>query len=34
LASIIDLEKTGTNKILDFLESLEIYYTKEKQKIF
>ncbi len=34
LAKIIDLEKTWTKNILDFLKSLELYYTKEKQKIF
>ncbi len=34
LAKIIDLEKTWTKKVWDFLESLELYYSKEKQKVF
>ena len=34
LSKIIDLEKTWTNTVEKFLKSLEIYYSKEKQKKF
>jgi ASC-1-like (ASCH) protein len=34
LSKIIDLEKTWTNTTKSFLESLEIYYSKEKQENF
>jgi len=34
LSKIIDLEKTWTNTQKKFLDSLEIYYSKEKQKKF
>ena len=34
LSKIIDLEKTWTNTTKLFLESLEIYYSKEKQENF
>ncbi len=34
LSKIINLDKTWTNNKKDFLKSLEIYYTKEKQENF